>query len=248
MDTNVIRISIAGIFCLAMQAHAEQIEVSSLLPFGGPKAIILEGPIRTYDKNVGTAKCCIGNEFTAQTRLNYWGRLSELDLMCAVQLSWHFLRYQIAPRRTPMRENCQGALTDPYRRFPAKEPSLFRVDGAVSTNIVMRIFPFRVGNPVSASQLDCCLVTFHQGKNFICGLYVNLNTGEVGLDFRTISGCLPLVSLETYCPFMSLSEYEIQTRFFPNAEERHKKEKRSTIAPYQEQPRPPIESVVDVEI
>ena len=139
MDTNIIRISIAGIFCFAMHANAEQIDVASVLPFGGPKAIFLDGPIRIYDKSVGTAKCCIGNEYTEQTRLNYYSQFSKIDLMCAVQLSWHFLRYRIAPRRKPIRENCQGVLTDPYRRFPAKEPTLFRVDGVVSTNIVMRI-------------------------------------------------------------------------------------------------------------
>lgn len=236
------------LFCSSNQL-ASAADLKSMIPSAGPKSIVVEGDVRHYDKGIGAGKSCIGSESTVRTRLSYWSSVSDPDLMSAVQSAWLFARYSIAPRfskhNVPVEDR---KYNDPWKSFSPKRQAIFNIGDSESTNVTLRVYPFKVTNPDSNAYECFCLITFHGETGFLFAVYVNVNTGEKDLSFRSASSCLPLVSFESHCPYLTKVEYEIQERLFPREKDAHKEPPKVDL-PW---PRPvrinqkPVE--VDVEI
>ena len=244
---------IVSIFLLllltCLSAFCKTEELHECIPYAGPKSIVVEGDVRHYDKDIGAGKSCIGSESTLRTRLSYWSSVSDPDLMSAVQSAWLYARYSIAPRFSKHNVPVENRkYNDPWKSFSPKRQAIFNVGDSESTNVTLRVYPFKVTNPDSNAYECFCLVTFHGETGFLFAVYVNVNTGEKDLSFRSASSCLSLVSFESHCPYLTKAEYEIQERLFPREEAAHKESPKVDL-PW---PRPvrfnqkPVE--VDVEI
>ena len=198
-------------------------ELSSIIPYAGPKSIAVEGDVRHYNKGIGAGKSCIGSESTVRTRLSYWSSVSDPDLMSAVQSAWLYARYSIAPRFSKLNVPVENRkYNDPWKSFSPKRQAIFNIGDSESTNVTLRVYPFKVTNPDSNAYECFCLVTFYGETGFLFAVYVNVNTGEKDLSFRSASSCLPLVSFESNCPYLTKAEYEIQERLFPREKDEHK--------------------------
>ena len=224
-------------------------DLRSMIPCAGPKSIVVEGDIRHYDKSIGAGKSCVGSESTVRTRLSYWSSVSDPDMMSAVQSAWLFARYSVAPKfckHTGPVENRK--YDDPWKSFSSKRQAIFNIGECESTNTTLRVFPFKVTNPDSNAHECFCLVAFYGETGFLFAVYANVNTGERDLSFRSASSCLPLVSFESHCPYLTKAEYEIQERLFPR-EKAECKELHKVELPW---PRPvrinhkPVEVDVDI--
>lgn len=241
----VIKVGVVFIILSFVMYKAQSTDLANVLPHDGPAEVVLEGNVRTYNRNVGVVKCCMGNGYEDKTKLAYWNTISPADVSCAAQIAWHFARYQIAPMFWSPAGLDQGAeFLDPMKDFPRKAQPLFTIDNDCSTNMTVRIFPFKVSNDVSRTVLYCCLVTLYGKRGFHCGIYVSMNNGRAGLDFREVSGCVALVSRETYCPYLSLSEFEVQDRLWA----RIPRERLIPKEKYKPTHKDTQEKIVDVEV
>ncbi len=191
------------------------IPLDSVLPEclpGGPVLVSMDHQTRVYTRKIGQMRTCLMSPYSAATVVEALPEeeFSVADAVTSATMAWHYMRYKMADRHNPHLD-----VIDVNRNFPRYASDMFFVQGQASRNIVMRLFPFVVSNPASKHELRCCLVTISGTYGFICALYVNLNTGKIGLRFGPISGRLPLVSRESDFPFLTPEEYARQKDFFP---------------------------------
>ena len=221
-------------------------ELRECIPYAGPKSIVLEeSKSRVYDKTIAVGASCLVNEKAQYTRLYYWDAAPKADLMSAVQIAWHHLRYDLAEHPIKFVSGC-AIISSSGGDFPEKKLAMFEYKGETSTNLTLRVYPFKAVNPSSRTADDICLVSVHGKADFLCALYVNVNTGDVDFSFRSASGVLELVLYETHCPFLTLDEYAVQMKLFPPKPERPKKSLKYKVPP--RKPANDIPRAVEVEV
>ena len=221
-------------------------ELRECIPYAGPKSIVLEDDkSRVYDKTIAKGSGCLMNNKAPYTQLYYWDSAPKADLMTAVQIAWLRLRYELA--ESPMKLDApNGVVTIRLGDFREKKKAIFEYKGVSSTNLTLRVYPFKAVNPGSGTADDFCLISAYGEADFLCALYVNVNTGEVDFSFRSASSSYELVLCETHCPFLTLEEYAAQEKLFPPKQERPKKPLK-----YEVPPRKPVDvkpKPVEVEV
>jgi len=166
---------------------------------------------RQYDPNVGMLPSCVGSEFDKDTTVSIWNAIAKVDVLDAVLMARSFLRYKVSPRLNS--KESKAVFLDPTRDFSDYVPPQFWTAGVCSTNLSVALLPFKVENPISKNTCYTCLVRFLGPNGFCLAVYVNMNTGEAGLDFRSISGCPFLVSRISAFPFLTKNEFLSQYKF-----------------------------------
>lgn len=197
---------------------AESGDLRALIPYAGPKSVVVEGNVRRYDKKVAVPCSRFPSKYTPSTHLLWWERISDADLMSAVQSAWHFLRYRFAQQPLEIADDslCSDGLYRPLSQFPRKRQAIFEFGGEISTNISVRVFPFKVTNSASRQPEYFCLVTFYGEKSFLGAVYENVSTGETSHNFRAVTSRLTyLTGCETCCPFLTAEEFGVQEGLFP---------------------------------
>ena len=207
--------------CLSSFCKTE--ELRECIPYAGPKSIVLEdSKSRVYDKAIAKGSSCLVNDKAPYTRLYCWDSAPKADLMTAVQIAWHRLRYALAERQMTF-DWQNDVVRICHGDFQEKKMAIFEYKGVSSTNLTLRVYPFKAANPCSRATDDICLVCVYDEVDFLCALYVNVNTGEVDFSFRSASSSFELVLCETHCPFLTLEEYAVQEKLFPPKQDRTKK-------------------------
>ncbi len=179
---------------------------------GGPASVKVETYCRSYHREVGPRiRTCVISPYCGDTTIEPLERVWPIDMATAAASVWHFVRYEIAPkfRRWAIGEGLRALDKD----FSYYQPGKFNVGDVASTNISLSIFPFKVKNPASKNTLFCCRVSLIGPAGFICALYMNQNTGDVGVTFGEASGDKPLVARETQYPFLYEDEIIKQEKF-----------------------------------
>ena len=192
---------------------------------GGPASVMVETYDRRYYRSRGPRiRTCVISHYCGDTTIEPLARVWPIDVATAAASVWHFVRYEIAPnfRHWEIGESFCALDKD----FAYYSPGKFNVGDVASTNISLHVFPFVVKNPASKNTLFCCRVSLMGPKGFICALYVNLNTGDIGMTFGEASGHLPLVVRESQYPFLYEDEIAKQEKFIERTRHPVSKKKR----------------------
>ena len=179
---------------------------------GGPTSVMVETYDRRYHREVGPRiRSCVISQYCGDTTIEPLARVWPIDVATAAASVWHFARYEIAPKFR--RWEIGDGFCTPDKDFAYYSPGKFNVGDVASTNISLHVFPFMVKNPASKNTLFCCRVSLKGPNGFICALYVNLNTGDIGMTFGEASRDLPLVVRESQYPFLYEDEIAKQEKF-----------------------------------
>ena len=192
---------------------------------GGPASVMVETYDRRYHREVGPRiRSCVISQYCGDTTIEPLARVWPIDVATAAASVWHFARYEIAPE---FRQWAIGErLCTPDKDFSNYSPGKFNIGDVSSTNISLHVFPFMVKNPASKNTLFCCRVSLMGPNGFICALYVNLNTGDIGMTFGEASRDLPLVVRESQYPFLYEDEIAKQEKFIERTRHPVSKKKR----------------------
>ena len=192
---------------------------------GGPASVKVETYCRSYHREVGPRiRTCVISPYCGDTTIEPLERVWPIDMATAAASVWHFVRYEIAPkfRRWAIGEGLRALDKD----FSYYQPGKFNVGDVASTNISLHVFPFMVKNPASKNTLFCCRVSLMGPNGFICALYVNSNTGDIGMTFGEASRALALVAHESQYPFLYEDEIAKQEKFIERTRHPVSKKKR----------------------
>ena len=192
---------------------------------GGPASVMVETYDRRYHREIGPRiRSCVVSHYCCDTTIEPLARVWPIDVATAAASVWHFARYEIAPKFRRW-EIGEGFCT-PDKDFSNYSPGKFNIGDVASTNISLHVFPFMVKNPASKNTLFCCRVSLMGPNGFICALYVNLNTGDIGMTFGEASRALALVAHESQYPFLYEDEIAKQEKFIERTRHPVSKKKR----------------------
>lgn len=192
---------------------------------GGPASVMVETYDRRYYRSRGPRiRTCVISHYCGDTTIEPLARVWPIDVATAAASIWHFVRYEIAPqfRHWEIGEGFCALDKD----FAYYSPGKFNVGDVASTNISLHVFPFMVKNPASKNTLFCCRVSLMGPNGFICALYVNSNTGDIGMTFGEASSSLALVAHESQYPFLYEDEIAKQEKFIERTRHPVSKKKR----------------------
>lgn len=192
---------------------------------GGPASVMVETYDRRYYRSRGPRiRTCVISHYCGDTTIEPLARVWPIDVATAAASVWHFARYEIAPKFR--RWEIGDGFCTPDKDFAYYSPGKFNVGDVASTNISLHVFPFMVKNPASKNTLFCCRVSLMGPKGFICALYVNSNTGDIGMTFGEASSSLALVAHESQYPFLYEDEIAKQEKFIERTRHPVSKKKR----------------------
>ena len=151
-------------------------------------------------------------------------RCPRFELTAAVHTAFHHARYA-RQRRVPMSYYAVDETTlsnetrTVYANFEQLRPAVeygFEIDGECVANLDVRVLPFAVTNPTSKTGLHCVLVAyFSRIGEFVFAVYVNINDGNVSLDFNeaAMEGYLFIASESRY-PYLTPQECKKQREVY----------------------------------
>lgn len=137
------------------------------------------------------------------------------ELTAAVYAAFHHARYA-RQRDIPMsyyvveEDLTSNVPRTVYANFEQIRPPArydFDIEGENVADLEAHILPFAVSNPISKVDLHCVLVAyFSQAGQFVFAVYVNINDGNVSLDFHE-------AAMDEYLFVASESRYPYLTPF-----------------------------------
>ncbi len=180
------------------------------LGIGWPSPVTVEMS-RDYDPKIQGRRCyhiANVNKFAHETSLEHWPTIPKEEIVDAVFAAWWYVRYKMAPYIEVSREEENVNLRYSFHKPVGRS---FSIKQVCSTNMFVHVFPFKVKNPVSTYVERVCLVSFRDGNGFLFGIYVDLNTGNTGLNFWNVVDRSELLfeSVAEY-PFLTNEEFKAQ--------------------------------------
>ena len=179
---------------------------------GWPLVVKMDGR-REYDPKMQGRRCYrfVGIEsFARETSLAHCPEMPKEEIVDAVFAAWWYVRYKIVPHVGSMNKEENSNLPHSFHR-PVNR--CFFVNHECSMNMVIHVFPFEVKNPMSVYAERVCLVTFRGTRGFLFGVYVDLNTGETGLNFwNVVDKSKLLFEFVAEYPFLNKEEFKMQEK------------------------------------
>lgn len=177
---------------------------------------------RSYMRT-NTCNGCVAFGRGVGTRFQTWN-CPKHELTAAVHAAFHHARYA-RQRRVPMsyyaidETTSSNETSTVYANFEQIRPAVeygFEIDGECVADLEVRVLPFAVCNPTSKADLHCVLVAYYSRVgDFVFAVYVNINDGNVSLDFHdaAIEEYLFIASESRY-PYLTPQECEKQREVY----------------------------------